>query len=49
MVKEKVDVILGEELGEGPRYALSENVVHFASPKGGTVKEIMENTKEMVI
>ena len=49
LVNEKVDVILGEELGEGPKYALSENVVHFASPEGGTVKEIMENTKEMVI
>lgn len=49
LVNEKVDVILGEELGEGPRYALSENVVRFASPEGGTVKEIMENTKEMVI
>jgi cation diffusion facilitator family transporter len=49
LVNEKVDVILGEKLGEGPKYALSENVVRFASPEGGTVKEIMENTKEMVI
>lgn len=49
LVNEKVDVILGEELGEGPRYALSENVVHFTSPEGGTVKEIMENTKKTVL
>ncbi|MDO5835171.1 MAG: cation diffusion facilitator family transporter, partial [Methanobacterium sp.] len=49
LVNEKIDVFLGDELGEGPRYALSENVIHFVSSEGDTTEEIMENTRNMVL
>lgn len=49
LVNEKIDVILGDELGEGPRYVLSENVIRFVSPEGKTTEEIMENTRNMVL
>lgn len=49
LVNEKVDVLLGEELGEGPRYVLSGKVIHFISPEGSTTKEIMVNTKNIIL
>jgi len=49
LVNEKIDVFLGDELGEGPRYALSENVIHFVNSEGDTTEEIMENTRNMVL
>ncbi|EKF85356.1 cation diffusion facilitator family transporter [Methanobacterium formicicum] len=49
LVKEKVNVLLGEELGEGPRYVLSGEIIHCIRPEGSTTKEIMVNTKNIVL
>jgi cation diffusion facilitator family transporter len=48
LAKETVDVILTEELGEGPSYALSEYFIHFLAPEGNTVEEIMKNSLNMI-
>jgi cation diffusion facilitator family transporter len=49
LVNEKVDVLLGEELGEGPRYVLSGEIIHCICSEGNTTKEIMVNTKNIIL
>lgn len=48
LVKENVDVILTEELGEGPKYVLSESFIHVFDPEGDTLEEIMENSIKLI-
>ncbi|BDZ69673.1 cation transporter [Methanobacterium petrolearium] len=48
LVKENVDVILSHELGEGPKYVLSESLIHFLTPEGTTTGEIMDNAQKMM-
>ncbi len=49
LVNEKVDVFLGEKLNEGPKYVLSGEIIHCIRPEGSTTKEIMANTKNIIL
>ncbi len=49
LVNENVDVLLGEEVGESPRYALSGKVIHFISPEGNKTEEIVLNTRNIIL
>jgi cation diffusion facilitator family transporter len=41
--KEKVDVLIGSEVGEGPMYALSDKLIDVMIPKGKNLEEIILN------
>lgn len=41
--KEKVDVLIGNEVGEGPIYALSNKLIDVTFPKGKNLEEIILN------
>jgi len=43
LVKENVDVLIGNEVGEGPRYALNNNLIDLLLPKGETLEETILN------
>ena len=48
LVKKNVDVILSHELGEGPKYVLSQALIHSLTPEGTTTREIMDNAQKMI-
>lgn len=41
--KEKVDVLIGSEVGEGPMYALSDKLIDVMAPKGKNLEEMILN------
>jgi cation diffusion facilitator family transporter len=41
--KEKIDVVIGNKIGEGPMYALSDKLIDVAVPNGKNLEEIILN------
>jgi len=44
--KENVDVLIGNEVGEGPMYALNDKLIDVIFPKGKNLEEIILNVYE---
>lgn len=42
--KENVDVLVSNEVGEGPKYVLSDKLIDIMAPKGRNLEEIILNT-----
>lgn len=49
LAKEDVDVVLSYELGEGPKYVLSQFLMHFLTPEGEKLEEVMKNAMERML
>ncbi|NYB51424.1 MAG: cation diffusion facilitator family transporter [Methanobacteriaceae archaeon] len=49
LARENVDIILTKEMGEGPKYVLSESFIRFLPPKGDNLEEIMKNSIDLKV